>query len=178
MKNILLFLALSTTALFTSCEGDPGPPGQDGVSFLGQVFERTVNFEYIPSENIYETSFIQFPVTVYESDVVLVYRYEGLADIGNGQTADVWTQLPQSVFYNDNTGDVYQYNFNHTFVDIQFTIEGNFDLTNIGTNPDPTTNQTFRVAVVPAEFAATNPSMKDLLQMMQMDDTQIEKIEL
>lgn len=39
MKNILLFLALSSTVLFTSCEGDPGPPGQDGVSFLGKFLK-------------------------------------------------------------------------------------------------------------------------------------------
>lgn len=178
MKKILLLLAISSTVLFTSCEGDPGPPGQDGVSFLGQVFETTVNFQYDLGSNTYSTNFIAFPFTVYESDVVLAYRYEGQDDIGNGQTADVWTQLPQSVFYLDDSGDVYQYNFNHTFVDIQFTIEGNFDLTNIGTNPNPTTNQTFRIAVVPAEFARTNPSMKELLQKMEMDDSQIEKIEL
>ena len=178
MKNILLFLALSSTILFTSCEGDPGPPGEDGGLVFAQVFEANVDFQYIPSENIYETSFIQFPFTVFESDVVLAYRYEGSADIGNGETADVWTQLPQSVFYLDNTGDVYQYNFNHTFVDIQFTIEGNFDLTNIGDDPDPTSNQIFRIAVVPAEFAKTNPSMKEILEVMQADGSQIEKIEL
>ncbi len=172
MKNILLFLALSSTILFTSCEGEPGPPGEDGGLVYAKVFETNVNFQYIPSENIYETSFIQFPFEVFESDVVLAYRYEETVD-----SFDVWTQLPQSVFYLDDTGDVYQYNFNHTFVDIQFTIEGNFDLTNIGTNPDPTTNQTFRIAVVPAEFARTNPSMKELLQMMKMDDSKIEKIE-
>lgn len=178
MKNILLFFALSTTVLLTSCQGDPGPPGLDGTSSLGQVFETTVDFQYNPSSNTYSSAFIAFPFEVFESDVVLTYRYEGSADIGNGQTADVWTQLPQSVFYLDNSGDVYQYNFNHTFIDVQFTIEGNFDLTNIGNNPDPTKNQTFRIAVVPAEFAATNPTMKQILERMQVDGSQIEKVEL
>lgn len=171
MKNLFLFLALSTTILFTSCEGDPGPPGEPGADFLAQVFEVNVDFQYIPSENIYETSFIQFPFEVYESDVALAYRYVETVD-----GLDVWTQLPQSVFYLDNTGDVYQYNFNHTYVDIQFTIEGNFDLTNIGVNPDPTIDQIFRIAVVPAEYANANLSMDELLQMMEMDASEIEKL--
>lgn len=177
MKRILLFLALSSTIIFTSCEGDPGPPGLDGSSILGQVFETTVNFQYDSGSNTYFTNSVDFPFTVYESDVVLVYHYEGQTDIGNGETADLWTQLPQSVFYLDNSGDVYQYNFNTTFISVQFTIEGNFDLTNIQTNFDPTRNQTFRVAVVPAEFAKTNPSMRDVLEMMKIDGSQIEKIQ-
>ena len=175
MKNILLFLALSSTVLFTSCEGDPGPPGQDGVSFLGQVFETPVNFQYDSGANNFSSPYISFPFTVYESDVVLVYRYEGQADIGGGQTADVWSPLPQNIFYNN--GDIIQYIFTNTFVDIQMLIEGNFDLSTLN-DPGVLNNQTFRIAVVPAEFAQTNPTMKELLQMMQKDASQIEKIEL
>jgi len=178
MKNLLLFLALSTTVLFTSCEGDPGPPGppgQDGYSFLGQVFETNVNFQYDSNANIYTSPFISFPFTVYESDVVLVYRFEGQAGIGGGETADVWSPLPQNIFYSN--GDIIQYIFTNTFVDIQLLIEGNFDLSLLN-DPDVLDNQIFRIAVVPAEFASTNPSMADLLQMMQMDASQIEKIEL
>lgn len=176
MKNILLFLALSTTILFTSCEGDPGPPGETGGLVYAQVFETTVNFQYNAGSNTYSSSFISFPFEVFESDVVLTYRYEGQDDIGNGQTADVWTQLPQSIFYQDGTGDIFQYNFNHTFIDIQFTVEGNFDLTNI--DSEYVNNQIFRIAVVPAEFAKTNPTMEQILQMKQADGSNIKVIEL
>ncbi len=176
MKNILLFLTLSTTILFTSCEGDPGPPGEPGGLVYAQVFEVSSTFSYNDyPENTYSSPLYTFPFEVFESDVVLVYRLSG-QDNSVNPPADVWTQLPQNVFYNDGTGDFFQYNFNHTFFDIQFSIEGNFDLTNI--EPADISNQIFRVAVVPAEFASTNPSMKELLQMMQVDESQIEKIEL
>src|SRR5690554_6855801 len=168
MKNIILFLALSTTILFTSCKGDPGPPGLDGGVYLGQVFEKTVNFQYDFNENNYYSNVISFPsnVEVYESDAILVYRY---VVTENGM--DVWTQLPQSIFYQDGTGDIFQYNFNHTFVDIQFTIEGNFDLTNI--DSFYINNQTFRVAVVPSEYANKEIPMEDLMHIMNVDEGDI-----
>lgn len=175
MKNILLFLALSTTILFSSCEGDPGPPGQDGGLLYAQVFETTVNFQYNSNNGNFDTSYIAFPFTVYESDVVLVYRYEGQAGIGNNETADVWSPLPQNIFYNN--GDILQYIFTNTFVDVQMLIEGNFDLSTLN-DPSVLDNQTFRIAVVPSEFARTNPSMDNILEVMRADGSQIEKIEL
>ncbi len=176
MKNILLFLALSSTVLFSSCEGDPGPPGQDGGLVYANVFEVSPAFSYSDyPDNIYFTSVYNYPFEVYESDVVLVYRLSG-QDNTVSPPADIWTQLPQSIYYQDGTGDIFQYNYNSTFISVQFTIEGNFDLTNI--DPNDVNNQTFRVAVVPAEFAKTNPSMRDILEVMQADGSQIEKIEL
>ncbi len=175
MKNILLFLALSSTILFTSCEGDPGPPGLDGGLVYGQVFETTVNnYQYDAGTNTLNSSFVGFPFEVFESDAVLAYRLSG-KDNTVSPPADIWTQLPQNKFYQVGTGDFFQYNFNHTFFDVQFTIEGNFNLTNI--LPADTTNQTFRIAVVPAEFAKTNPTMEQVIEMMQVDVSEIDKIQ-
>ena len=170
MKNIFLFLALSSTILFTSCEGDPGPPGKDGVSFLGQVFETTVSFS---SSNNFE-SLVSFPLSieVFESDAVLVYHLVETIP-GNGGPIDVWEPLPQTYFVNQGT---LVYNFDHTFLDIRLFLDGNFDLNTLPTNF--TANQTFRVAVVPAEFARTNPTMEQILQMKQADGSNVEVLEL
>ncbi|QAA80588.1 hypothetical protein EI546_02065 [Aequorivita sp. H23M31] len=172
MKNIILFLALSSTILLTSCTGEQGPPG--GLVYAN-IFETTVNsYQYDAVHNEFYSNTVSFPFTVYESDAVLVYRLSGSDNVVN-PPADVWTQLPQSIFYNDGTGDFFQYNFNSTFLSVQFTIEGNFPLSNIA-NED-ITNQVFRVAVVPAQFAKTNPSMEKLLEVMEANDTHVQTIE-
>jgi hypothetical protein len=169
MKNILLFLALSSTVLFTSCEGDPGPPGLDGGLVYAQVFETTVNFN---SGNDFE-NLITYPsnVEIYESDAILVYRLVEVIP-GNGGPIDVWEQLPQTYFLNQGT---LLYSFDHTFLDLKIFLDGNFDLNTLGT--DFTNNQTFRIAVVPAEFAKTNPTMEQVIEMMQVDVSEIEKIQ-
>lgn len=176
MKNIVLFITLASAVLFTSCKGDPGPPGTPGGIEYAKVFEKTISrYNYDNAYNQLYSDFYSFPFTVYESDVVLAFHYEGQTNIGGGETADVWTPLPQNVFYNDGTGDFFQYNFNHTFVDVQFTIEGNFPLTDI--HPDHSQNQIFRIAVIPSEFAKQNPSMKDILEVIELTDNSIKIIE-
>ncbi|MAN59426.1 MAG: dihydrolipoamide dehydrogenase [Flavobacteriaceae bacterium] len=175
MRQITLVLAMISALFFTACEGDQGPPGEPGINILGQVFEYTVDFQYDPQNNTYTTDFLTFPsnVEVFESDVVLVYRLEGQDDIGGGQVADVWSQLPQNIFYQDGTGDIFQYIFTNTFVDIQFIIEGNFDLTTLDT--EFYNDQTFRVAIVPAEFADANLTMQEILESSQMEIVNFEK---
>ncbi len=175
MKQILLFLALTSTVLFSSCEGDQGPPGQDGINILGQVFETSVNFQYDAPSGVFVSPFTSFPVDVFESDVILAYRFEG-QEIVNGEAVDIWNPLPRSIFYQDGTGDLFEFSFNNTFFDIQFVIDGNFDLSTLN-DPNFLNNQTFRVAIVPAEFASSNLTMEDLLQGLQINPTEIETID-
>lgn len=171
MKNIILFIALSSTIFLSSCTGEQGPPG--GVDY-SKVYEVTVGrFQYDGVYNQMYSNLSSFPFEVYESDVVLVYRLSG-SDNAINPPADVWTQLPQSIFYQDGTGDTFQYNFNNTFYNIEFTIEGNFPLNEIAT--DDITNQTFRIAVVPSKFAKTNPSMQDIMELMDSNNLKLEII--
>jgi hypothetical protein len=170
MKKILLLLVISSSLLFTSCQGDQGPPGQDGINILGQVFEVNINFQYDVPNNIYKRLVtIPTSIEVFESDVILVYRLEGLTAGGD----DIWGQLPQNRFFGN--GDIFQYVFDHTFYDVQLLIDGNFDLSLLST--DFTDSQIFRIAVIPAEFATTNLTMDELLQGLQINPTEIEKID-
>ncbi|AVR46723.1 dihydrolipoamide dehydrogenase [Christiangramia fulva] len=148
MKKILSLLAL-TSILFISCTGDPGPPGppgppgEDGQYIVGQAFEATVDFTD-PNYSV----FVDIPagIEVLDTDIVLVYLLESVDD----QTgADVWSLLPQT-FYLDGSGEV-QYNYNHTSSDVNIYLHGNVDLSTLG--PAFTDNQTFRLVVLPADYA-------------------------
>jgi|TARA_R100000479_G_scaffold33554_2_gene13868 hypothetical protein len=174
MKQILLFLALSTSFIFSSCEGDPGPPGPPGDAFLAQVFETTVDFQFDSQSQSLTSAFIEFPsnIEVFESDVVLAYQFIGQDPIID-PPADIWVQLPRSQFFNDGTGEFIEYSFNHTFFDIQFVIDGNFDVSTLGT--EFTNDQAFRVAIVPAEFATADLTMNDIMSNSEIEVINLEK---
>ena len=171
MKNILLFLALSSTIFFTSCTGDPGPQGPAGGLIYAQVFEKTVDFQ-LDSYRI-PTALIAIPVETFESDAVLVYRLEKEVDV-NGSLYDAWSQLPQNFFFSN--GDILQYVFNHTIFDVEIQIDGNFDTSTL-IGGDFARNQTFRIVIVPAEYANANLSMEKIMEVMQTNNSEIKIIE-
>lgn len=146
---------MSLFLLFTlvACKGDRGPQGPAGINLLGQVFETTVNFN---AGNSFTAAF-NYPngVDVYESDAVLVYLLEDeLAD-----NVDVWTPLPQTFFINGE--GIMAYNYNHTFLDVKIFLNGDFPLGNLSNIF--TQDQTFRIAIVPSEYANGSVSMDELM---------------
>ncbi|MDG1501584.1 MAG: hypothetical protein P8Q43_02205 [Ulvibacter sp.] len=153
MKKILLLLSLSSLLLLSSCyiEND-----NIQVASLSQVFETTVDFT---NANDY-SQLVNIPIDieVYESDVILVYWLENVISDGTGGTFDVWTPLPQTIY---TTQGSFQYSFNHTFIDVFLFLQGDINLDSLSSNL--TNNQTFRIAIVGAEFAKTNPSMQQVL---------------
>lgn len=172
MKKLLLLVAVTSSLIFSACEGDPGPPGPEGapgINILGQVFEVTVDFQYNTTTGIQE-ALINIPssVEVFESDVILVYRLDQVVNASGG-AADAWSPLPQNFFLGG--GDIIQYVFNHTFFDVELLIDGNFDLSVLGS--DFTDDQVFRIAVVPSEFATDGISMADLLEGLTLDPENI-----
>lgn len=186
MKTITGIILVFALAVLASCEGEPGPPGrdgldgQDGESFLGSVFEIEGDFS---SQNDY-TLYFPFPsnVTVYDTDVVLVYILWEIAEDNSGNPIDVWRLLPQTVVLDEG---VLQYNYDHTFVDVQVFLEGTIDFNTL--LPAESQDQVFRIVVFPADFLAQknvdiseyNLLMnslgvkKDLVQKIDMN-TQIE----
>lgn len=158
MKKIFLALAVITGITLSSC-GDEII--ENNNFFLGQTFEVTTTLD-LNQDDIYDSGIIQIPgnVEVFESDAILAYRLE---DVANG--TDVWSQLPQN-FFLDN-GDIIQYVFNHTFVDIQVLIDGSYDPFTLSTGF--TDNQTFRFVVVPSEFADATLTMDQAIEQFNLE---------
>ncbi|TYP75208.1 hypothetical protein [Aquimarina intermedia] len=150
MKKVILLLSL-TTILFTSCEGDQGPPGLDGlqgepgISILAQVFEGIGTFN---SANNY-TLIFDYPsnIDVFESDVALVYLRE---EVNNG--LEVWTPLPRTFYF--DTGGFVEYNFNFTIDDVAIFLDSDINFGSL--DPIVTDDQIFRIVIVPGEFAKHN----------------------
>lgn len=166
MKKIIPAFALTVTLLLTACQGDQGPPGQDGINILGSVFETTVDFTI--NNNYQAVINIPSSIEVFESDVVLVYLLEDVIPDGQGGTADEWSQLPQIFFPPQGT---LSYNFAHTFFDVRLFLDADFDLNTLGSQF--TNDQTFRIAVLPAEFADVNLSMEELIETLNIDQDNI-----
>ncbi|MDY2587577.1 dihydrolipoamide dehydrogenase [Winogradskyella aquimaris] len=165
----LTFLLFSLTFLLTACEGDPGPPGppglngQNGVNFVGQSFERTVNFTN--ANGYFADIEIPLDIDLLESDMVLVYRLVGVDNDG----FDFWRPLPETAYTDD--GGEFQYNFDHNFdfVDIYLYAPPSFDL---GSIPEINRiDQIFRIVILPVDFINSNNidinNFNDVVQYVQ-----------
>lgn len=169
MKKIITACTIIATLVLTSCEGDKG---EDGVNILGSIFETTVDF----TPNNEYSNFVTIPseIEVFESDIVLVYLLEDVFADDQGNPVDVWSQLPQTFFpFSQNQGTLV-YNFDHTFIDVRLFLGADFplDLLDNGFTND----QTFRIAVLPAEFADTTIDMDDLLETIDVSSINIVKL--
>jgi len=143
MKRLLSLFTVFTL-LLTACEGPMGPPGFDGLDGLdGEIiassafeievdFNDANNFEYIEA----------YGFEVLPSDVTLVYI---LWDTDNGQ--DIWRLMPQTVYLDDSSTLVY--NFDFTQEDVRFFLDGTTDFNAL--DDVWTLGQVFRVVVVPAD---------------------------
>lgn len=155
MKYITV-LAVPFLALFLmACDGSDGPPGRDGldgldgldgINILGKVLE--IQGSFTPQNNY--SLFFEFPQTieVFESDLVLVFILFEQTQDATGAAVDVWRLLPQTRILDQG---LLQYNFDHTFLDVNIFLESDFDLGTLP--PGDTQNQVFRIAVVPADFS-------------------------
>ncbi|MEP3208699.1 MAG: collagen-like protein [Maribacter sp.] len=158
MKKATLLFSAIITLLMVSCEvngldgrdgldgldGRDGIDGQDGVNILAQVIDIEGDFT---AEDDYSI-FYEFPNTieVFETDVVLVYILFDQTEDSNGEAVDIWRLLPQTLIVDQG---LLQYNFDHTFFDVNIFLEADFDLGLL--LPGDTDNQVFRIAVVPGE---------------------------
>lgn len=163
MKKFNVVLGSFMALFFISCTGPQGPPGfdgfdgldgldgrdgqngTDGVNILGQVIDIEGSFTL---ENDFAILY-EFPQTVevFETDIVLVYLLWDQTEDGNGDAVDIWRLMPQTRILDQG---LLQYNYDHTFLDVNLFLESDFDLTTLPAGD--TDNQVFRIAVLPAEM--------------------------
>lgn len=190
MNKFNLIIAACIVLFTVACEGPagpPGPPGFDGNDgfdgadgIQGQVVEVDVNFGYDGDANLF-SSLINFSditdFEVFEADAVLVYRWAGTVGLQDGSDADLWSQIPQNYFLPEGT---IQYVFEHTFVDVELFIDGNFDLSTLST--DFTDDQIFRIVFVPSVFANSSKmdtsNIENVMSALGITEDQVKKLEL
>jgi len=166
MRKFTLLLAFIGMISLQSCtvQEDTNNVDYDTIS---EVFEVNRSFN---STNNY-SSLINFPHTIYPSDVVLAYRLDGVV---NG--TDVWKLLPQTFYFADGTLD-FRYDYDFTQYDINIFMDG-YDLATVSTNYR--NNQIFRVVIVPADFKnKTGINTSDynaVVKALKIDESKILKI--
>lgn len=186
MKFSRLLLGTVFILLFSACEGPAGPPGRDGlngadgangangVNIEGTVLEIRGTFSV---DNDYRL-FYEFPQTVevFESDLVLVYLlFEQTDDPNGGDPIDVWRLLPQTRILDQG---LLQYNYDHTFIDVNIFLEADFDLGTLLAGD--TDNQVFRIAVVPASFGQNASidlsNLNTVMSKLDLSEASIQKM--
>lgn len=139
---------------------------QDTIS---EVFEYS-NVDFYP--NNYSV-FLDYPHTIYASDMVLVYRLSG---IGTG--GDEWKLLPETYYFDDGTLD-FGYNNDFTQYDAKINLYG-YDLATLSNAYK--LDQVFRVVVIPAFIGNKQTHKVDckdykaVIKAYHIDETKIKKI--
>ena len=185
MRKFNFLFSLATAFFALSCEGPAGPPGPpgfdgrdglDGVNILGQVYEITRDFTPGNNYTVFSIFSEDAPsVEVFETDVVLVYiLWEEIAVPGDAPIA-VWRLLPQTRLLDQG---ILQYNYDHTFEDVVIFMEAEFDLGILP--PGDTDNQTFRIAILPADGVGAAKldvsNMQAVLDYLGVEDASVPEV--
>lgn len=146
--------------------GAPGAPGPAGTPASSTVYDIG-DWDFTAAEDF--TLGISFPdngIEVSESDALLVYRLWNVTDAGT----PIWRMLPQTVYFPpaDTTlpasaRESLQYDFVHTFEELAIFMDGTVDLNTLGEGW--TTDQVFRLVVVPGEFAQRTDGTKSKINL-------------
>lgn len=170
MKKVTLILVFIGMFIFQSCVREEILV--DDHDTISEVFEYSgVDFY---SGNSYK-AVLDFPYTIYSSDMVLVYRL-----VGYGSSGDLWKPLPETYYFNNGTLD-FGYKNDFTRYDAEVSLYG-YDLFNLP-NADKL-DQVFRVVVIPAyqnNKMSTNVDFNDYSAVIQhygINENKITKIKM
>jgi hypothetical protein len=166
MKKIITFLAIAGLFTLQSCSVNDDGPYVDNDT-ISEVFEVTTSFN---SNNNF-SSLVTFNPPIFASDVVLVYH---LYDTLNGE--DIWKLMPQTYYLSD--GGELDFNFDYSKFSVNLFLDANFNLTTLPASW--TQNQTFRIVIIPANFAKTvnKNNLDAVMSALKVNDTDIQKIKL
>ena len=161
MKKITLILAFIGMITLQSCSTEDN----DTIS---EVFEYT-NVDFLPNDY---TVVLTYPHSIYNSDMVLVYRLSG-----SFQGEDIWKPLPETYYFDDGTLDL-RYDFDFTRFDSEVHLEG-YELANV--SDAYKLNQILRVLVIPAAFGKKSSvdfnDYKAVVKAYNIDESKVIKVQ-
>lgn len=162
MKTTYTFLIGLSFILFQSCTIEDTTEYIDNDT-ISEAFEITTTFN---ATNSY-SKLVSLNPSIFNSDVVLVYRLSGVTTQGN----DIWKLLPEMYFFNDGTLD-FGYKFDFTKNDVRIFMFGNELQTVVS---EYKTNQVFRIVIVPAYFSKTIDitNINAVLSALKINESQI-----
>lgn len=173
MKKISAVFGLLVILVFQACEGPPGPTGLpgadglDGVNIVSEVFEVELDFT---AQNDFQEVF-EFEPAIITSDVVLVF-----IEWERDGTTPIWRALPQTVFFEQG---VLIYNYDFTSNDFRLFLDGPMDYSTLAA--EWTTDQAFRVIVVPGDFSSARidfTNYEAVTQLLGLEEDDFKRIDL
>lgn len=169
MKKIITILAVIGMFGFQACTGPEGPPGQDGL--IGEVYElKNEDFGYNVDDgyNISRTFGETIGHNIYAADVILIYRLSGTID----SSTPIWQLIPRTFYLAQGELD---YDFDFSKEDFKIYARGTYDLE---LTPQYLDDQTFRIIVVPAEFASTVNvnNYLEVINALNLNENKVQKI--
>jgi hypothetical protein len=170
MKKITIVLAFIGMIMLQGCTVNEDNTNNIDNDTISEVWEYSNNVNFLFSNNYTSTLF--FPHPTFNSDMILLYRLDGVV---NGQ--DIWKIMPQTFYFNDGTLD-FRYDFDFTNTKAVVYLEG-FDLE--GISLAFRTNQVIRVVVLPGFFGKNNKidfkDYKAVVKAFNIDESKIIKVQ-
>ena len=164
MKKIITILAVIGMLSFQGCTPTDNAVDNDTIA---EVFEiKNINFVFDPTDGyiIYQ----KLTPAIFDSDVILIYRLAGTVNAN----IPIWQPIPRTLFLTQGELD---YDFDFSREDFTIYAGGTY---NLSLTPQYLNNQTFRIVIVPASFAASvdTRNYNAVMAALNIKQNQIQKI--
>ena len=166
MKKIITVLAIIGMLSFQGCTPTDNAVDNDTIA---EVFEiKNINFVFDPTDGyiIYQ----KLTPAIFDSDVILIYRLAGTVNAN----IPIWQPIPRTLFLTQGELD---YDFDFSREDFTIYAGGTY---NLSLTPQYLNNQTFRIVIVPASFAASvdTRNYNAVMSALNIKENQIQNINL